>query len=195
MKKLFTLIQISAFIITVFFISSCHVSKVNDFTAQKYTHFKRGKAEVSFKENAKENILNGVYSMPLKSSESLELASINTPVLQYLNKTAPQKNEELSGNMVSENKKETKNSKKFLKRRTLLPFVINRFIDKPNTASAHNSSDVELLLLVILALILPPIAVLLARGAGSEFLLSIILTILFWVPGQIYALLVVFDVI
>jgi uncharacterized membrane protein YqaE (UPF0057 family) len=51
--------------------------------------------------------------------------------------------------------------------------------------------DTNTLLLVIIAILLPPVAVFLKKGAGKELLISIVLTILFYVPGIIYALLVV----
>jgi uncharacterized membrane protein YqaE (UPF0057 family) len=44
---------------------------------------------------------------------------------------------------------------------------------------------------VLVAILLPPLAVLWRRGLGSSFLLSIILTILGYVPGLIYAIYVV----
>ncbi len=43
----------------------------------------------------------------------------------------------------------------------------------------------------IVAFLLPPLAVLWKRGLGSSFLLSIVLTILGYVPGLVYALYVV----
>ena len=51
--------------------------------------------------------------------------------------------------------------------------------------------DTNLLLMVIIAILLPPVAVFLKKGAGMELVIGIVLTILFWVPGVIYALLVV----
>ncbi|WP_250419056.1 MULTISPECIES: YqaE/Pmp3 family membrane protein [Pontibacter] len=48
---------------------------------------------------------------------------------------------------------------------------------------------------VILAVLLPPLAVFLHDGIGTSFWISIILTLLFWIPGVIYALLVVTDTI
>ncbi|GAA4427497.1 hypothetical protein GCM10023188_10620 [Pontibacter saemangeumensis] len=48
---------------------------------------------------------------------------------------------------------------------------------------------------IILAVLLPPLAVFLHDGIGTSFWISIILTLLFWVPGIIYALLVVTDTI
>jgi uncharacterized membrane protein YqaE (UPF0057 family) len=48
------------------------------------------------------------------------------------------------------------------------------------------------LLLVILAILLPPLAVYLHEGEiNNKFWLSLLLTLLFWIPGVIYALLVV----
>ncbi|HYK47967.1 MAG TPA: YqaE/Pmp3 family membrane protein [Parafilimonas sp.] len=47
-------------------------------------------------------------------------------------------------------------------------------------------------LLVILAILLPPLAVYLHEGTiNGKFWLSILLTLLFWIPGVIYALIVV----
>jgi len=48
------------------------------------------------------------------------------------------------------------------------------------------------ILLVILALLLPPLAVYLHQGEiNTKFWISLILTLLFWIPGVIYALVVV----
>ena len=41
---------------------------------------------------------------------------------------------------------------------------------------------------VLLAVFLPPVAVLLRAGVGLQLLLSIILTIIGWIPGVIHAL-------
>lgn len=47
-------------------------------------------------------------------------------------------------------------------------------------------------LLVILAILLPPLAVYLHQGEiNNKFWISLLLTLLFWIPGVIYALLVV----
>ncbi|MBK9570178.1 MAG: YqaE/Pmp3 family membrane protein [Chitinophagaceae bacterium] len=48
------------------------------------------------------------------------------------------------------------------------------------------------MLLVILALLLPPLAVYLHEGViNKRFWISLLLTILFFVPGVIYALIVI----
>lgn len=48
------------------------------------------------------------------------------------------------------------------------------------------------LLLVILCILLPPLAVYLHQGViNNKFWISLLLTLLFWLPGVIYALIVV----
>jgi uncharacterized membrane protein YqaE (UPF0057 family) len=44
------------------------------------------------------------------------------------------------------------------------------------------------LVLIILAIFLPPIAVFLKSGAGKDLLINILLCLLFYVPGIIHAL-------
>jgi len=53
-------------------------------------------------------------------------------------------------------------------------------------------ADTNTLLLVILAILLPPLAVYLHEGQiNTKFWISLLLTILFWIPGVIYALIVI----
>jgi uncharacterized membrane protein YqaE (UPF0057 family) len=57
-------------------------------------------------------------------------------------------------------------------------------------------ADTNTILLVILAILLPPLAVYLHQNAiNTKFWISLVLTLLFWVPGVIYALLVVLGVV
>jgi len=53
-------------------------------------------------------------------------------------------------------------------------------------------NEISMVLLVILAILLPPLAVGLKKGIGGAFVLALILWLLFYVPGLIYALYVVF---
>ena len=56
--------------------------------------------------------------------------------------------------------------------------------------------ETSTVLLVILAILIPPLAVYLHENeVNSKFWISLVLTLLFWVPGVIYALLVVLDAI
>lgn len=51
------------------------------------------------------------------------------------------------------------------------------------------------LLLAIVAFFLPPLAVFLCVGLTKHFWINLVLTLLFWFPGMIHAMLIVFDAI
>ncbi|CAG8498159.1 hypothetical protein C2G38_2008969 [Gigaspora rosea] len=44
---------------------------------------------------------------------------------------------------------------------------------------------------VILAILLPPVAVFLKRGCSTDLLINILLTLLGWIPGVIHAMCVI----
>ena len=57
---------------------------------------------------------------------------------------------------------------------------------------AANEPTTNTLLLVILSILLPPLAVYLHDGViNSHFWIDLILTLIFWLPGVIYALIIV----
>lgn len=57
---------------------------------------------------------------------------------------------------------------------------------------AGQEPSTNTLLLVILAILLPPLAVYLHEGEiNNRFWISLLLTILFWIPGVIYALIII----
>jgi uncharacterized membrane protein YqaE (UPF0057 family) len=63
---------------------------------------------------------------------------------------------------------------------------------KQEVKSGARAADDTTLLLVILAILLPPLAVFLyTEEIGSKFWISLLLTLLFFLPGVIYAILVV----
>lgn len=51
--------------------------------------------------------------------------------------------------------------------------------------------DTNTLLLVIIAVLLPPLAVGLKEGVGPHLVISILLTLLFWLPGILHAIYIV----
>ena len=44
------------------------------------------------------------------------------------------------------------------------------------------------IVLIILAILLPPVAVFLKKGVGKDLVINIILCLFFWLPGIIHAL-------
>lgn len=86
---------------------------------------------------------------------------------------------ELSGLSKKEKKERVKEMKKAIKQYQA---------DK----KAGKEPSTNTLLLVILAILLPPLAVYLHEGEiNTRFWISILLTLLFWIPGVIYALIVI----
>lgn len=65
---------------------------------------------------------------------------------------------------------------------------IKKIVKKAIKEGKSNDSDISKLLLVIIAILLPPLAVALVDGIHGPFWLSILLTILFYIPGLIYAI-------
>lgn len=59
------------------------------------------------------------------------------------------------------------------------------------SAIKEMKSDTDLLLLVIIAILLPPLAMALYDGITNRFWISLLLTLLFWLPGVIYTLYVI----
>ena len=47
------------------------------------------------------------------------------------------------------------------------------------------------IILIILAILLPPLAVFLMSGFGKDFWINLILTVFFWVPGVVHAIFLV----
>ena len=43
------------------------------------------------------------------------------------------------------------------------------------------------LLMILLTIFLPPVAVLVKEGVGTQFLLNILLTLIGWLPGVVHA--------
>lgn len=63
----------------------------------------------------------------------------------------------------------------------------------PASSGRSGGSVVFEVVKLILALFLPPLAVLLEVGLGAQFWINIILTILGWVPGVIHAYVVILN--
>jgi|LakMenEpi03Aug12_release.lakeMendotaPanAssembly.Ray.scaffolds.fasta_scaffold182994_2 uncharacterized membrane protein YqaE (UPF0057 family) len=71
---------------------------------------------------------------------------------------------------------------------------VKKLVSTYKVQKASGSSDVSTnqVLLAILAILLPPLAVGLHEGKlNGKFWLSVLLTLLFWLPGVVYALIVV----
>ncbi len=69
---------------------------------------------------------------------------------------------------------------------------VKKLMKEYKAQKATGDASTNTVLLAILAILLPPLAVYLHENAfNGKFWLSILLTLLFWIPGVIYALIVV----
>jgi uncharacterized membrane protein YqaE (UPF0057 family) len=70
----------------------------------------------------------------------------------------------------------------------------NQILSLPDPAPAGGSSSsggVPFWLMIVFCVLIPPLAVGLTFGIVDKFWISLLLTLLFWIPGVIYALIVV----
>lgn len=190
MKDLKLLIVVIIGLIASIMLSSCGVMKNNDFSSQKYTHFKKGESIVNLNQNIKEKKHADLFSDISVKNEIKETEINNSDEPSQgisTNKTEIKKEPGKTGSFANIFLKETKK----IKMNRAGSLGIDRMVNKAKTSSM-NDNDINLLLLVILAILLPPLAVFLVRGIGGAFWLDLLLTIFFWLPGMIYALIVIF---
>ena len=189
-------------------ITSCGITNKNDFASRKYTHFRKGEAQVELKAAQVQNQINlSEKSIITENNLQPTTSEINntvntaeeivsntttesTPIAVSKSKNNTTKKNPLI-NLKKSNVTEKKNVNREVKINKATRYLLSRISDQPNTTELNTDQ----LILVILAIIIPPLAVFLARGIGTEFWISLILTILGWLPGVIYSLLVVLDVI
>ena len=65
---------------------------------------------------------------------------------------------------------------------------VKKSVKKPAKRTVRKSKNVNQTVLIILAILLPPVAVYLKKGAGNDLVINIILCLLLWIPGIIHAL-------
>jgi len=189
-------------------ITSCGITNKNDFASRKYTHFRKGEAQVELKAAQVQNQINlseksivtennlqpttSEINNTVNTSEEIvsNTSTESTPVEVSKSENNTTKKNPLI-NLKKSNVTEKKNVNREVKINKATRYLLSRISDQPNTTELNTDQ----LILVILAIIIPPLAVFLARGIGTEFWISLILTILGWLPGVIYSLLVVLDVI
>ncbi|MCB0632519.1 MAG: YqaE/Pmp3 family membrane protein [Saprospiraceae bacterium] len=121
---------------------------------------------------------------------------IGTPTAQAVVRVSPVKaentdvssaeNREMSRKEIRETKKETRQTHR--QKRKEIKQELRQTIREWKKGNASNS---DLVLLVILAILLPPLAMALYDGITNRFWISLLLTILGWLPGVIYTLIII----
>lgn len=192
MKNLKNYFSIAMIAILGLFVTSCsttiNVAKKKHGNGY-YVNISKSSEVVNAKQSTKKT--------PVKTTKT-EIAAIsqvsaNPEVVVEITKIEKEEKlviSETSSNIVTNSISKKNSSKKQLKKSKRLAKKIAK---AKNTS--NNSGDEKTLLLLILAILLPPLAVFLVKGLNIQFWISLLLTFLFWLPGVIYALLIVMGVI
>lgn len=156
------------------------------------------KAALANKNNKAVEAIHTVQVAPalvLNTSTEIAIAKHSTPI-QNLSKSSSALNPEsqtVNAMKLTASASESKiNAKSSIK-----PLLLDlKKIKNQMKSEKSAASDDRTILLVILSILLPPLAVYLHQDAiNTKFWISVILTLLFWFPGVIYALLVVLGAI
>lgn len=125
-------------------------------------------------------ILSFVATFLLAFSSQFSFAALSLPASSAPSpETVKSAVAELKGLSKKEKKARYKNIKQAIK-------------DYKAAKKAGQETDTNTLLLVILAILLPPLAVYLyEKEINNRFWISLLLTLLFWLPGVIYALVLI----
>lgn len=149
---------------------------------------------------SKGNKIEKSKSVDSKSMEKQVVASTVETINQKTT-VQPIQSEKVLANVSSSKavvaKKNVIDSKVETKKPSLLSIVkatkkLKKEIKSGNSITADSSDDVDQIVLIILAIFIPPLAVFLVKGIGNAFWINLILTLLlFWLPGAIHAILIV----
>lgn len=138
---------------------------------------------------------NLTLSKPVELPEYLEKLNSESPTVNEI--TALEKGTEMTLPVATTSKTYSKNTselrsnlrenKKEIKEE--LKDVLGSYEEEGEISS---NPETNLILMVILAILIPPLAVAIKVGVeDSKFWISLLLTLLFWLPGVIYALWVI----
>ncbi|MFA4852173.1 MAG: YqaE/Pmp3 family membrane protein [Bacteroidales bacterium] len=182
--------------------SSCSLTKDNNFNTRKYTHFKKGetclpdrqatvvinssKKEINSEIKPVQITCNEITDISEKSVAIISQTAVPVPAGNFQQEIYPKSNIKTAD---ANTELLTKTTKEKVKRTG--SYVMNHFVNNATRTSVI--ADDNDLLLCIIAILLPPLAVYLVRGIGNDFWIDVLLTLLFWIPGVIYALLVILD--
>jgi uncharacterized membrane protein YqaE (UPF0057 family) len=192
MKKHTLNTLIAALSIFAFALSSCSSDKGLSVTKRKYRngYHVEWHGNKKMKEQAQVTTTEDVQLMDLQPVSSPEAALNSTPAdysgsnveMTINNKetvTAPATIENVNSTTLSkaEYRKERKELRRSLKHEL-------------KSSSSAVGEEMPQWLVILLAIIIPPLAVGLVLGVHTEFWISLILTLLMWLPGAIYALVI-----
>lgn len=192
--KLKSILSISSvFVLLAILVSSCgstlNITKKRHSNGY-YVNIGHDSHDTTNKSSQKKNKRSDLAKLINEKSNNSDMAS-NVEGSDDANGENSENNNESNTNKLST--EQLAAAEEFSKMSTLKK--IKALKNAKKRSQLEENSEVTFLLLILLAILLPPVAVFLKRGISTSFWISLILTLLFWIPGVIYALLIVFDAI
>ena len=177
------------FVLSIVILASC--SSNNEFSKRRYLDGFNGKETEIVHSTKNENN----FKKDRKPSENLSVVYSNQELTASTQESTPLILAETSTKvapLVNVDKSFIQQSKPSLKEKIAISKTINKLNKLNNSPAQVNQGNI---IEVVLAFLIPPLAVFLHNGLDTSFWISLILTCLLWVPGVIFSLLVVLDLI
>jgi uncharacterized membrane protein YqaE (UPF0057 family) len=187
--------QYLLYVIICCLLASCSTARFDEVSSVKYDQkilgkgFGRPQTEVTVNEPAKNNAQPPEeQTIAATQPEQVEMSvakPVSTKVVAPESKTLTASNSPVVKELSAG---ERKSLQKQLRRTIIKQSVKSFFGGGDNNSSAGLIAKA---LLILIAIFIPPLAVALHLGIHKEFWIDLLLTLLLWVPGIIYAIVVI----
>ena len=171
-----------------------HVNSINKIDKTK----KYEETELALEETNSEEVQIVKSTEIVAKSEAVQATSVvvaNNAVMKTKSVSEKQKQNKSKNNSAS-NEIIDESPAFFTASKQVKNTESKQVISKESNKSNSSNSGAPFIVLLILCFLLPPVTVGLVSGwSSTEFIISIVLTLLFWVPGIIYALLILLGII
>ncbi|MEO6884254.1 MAG: YqaE/Pmp3 family membrane protein [Bacteroidia bacterium] len=200
MKKQQILMCVIGFAAFAMLFTSCATDKSNSFTARKYTHFKSGEATVFANPRSEKKVSATTENTVSKNNF---LNTENTSTQNLVNNTTENTSAKSTNLFAHAITKSIRKNNFSINKTDAVAAIAPAYskvetthetIRKTFTHTASNLDNTDKIVQIICAIFIPPLGVYLHDNAiNNHFWIDLLLTLLFFFPGMIYALLIVTD--
>lgn len=161
-----------------------------------YIDFGKRKSETKQTSVVKQNIVaverntNNTIA-PINSGAEGQMQMVPVTGLQVKKEKTHKRVAAFAYNAVVQSSNVTSTKTKSTHNETIKAVADDSVTSVSSTDSSSNNAGIPLVLLVIITILIPFLGVGLAKGIGTQFWIALILTLLFFLPGLIYGLIVV----
>lgn len=181
--------------IVYLFISACSTSKDNFAQRKYFDHYFSSKQKVKTIPVEQEIVIENSFSSEFAAEEASIEPKANPIFPEEKENVVVAKNKRV--NKVKDNVREIAAQENIIQEQRRSATVVKAaelrsVLKEAKKRRIALEETIPFILLVILAIILPPLAVFIKEGIDTPFWISLVLTLLFWLPGVIYALYIIF---